>query len=436
MILIYTPRITKRVRYVFKLFFENLMGLKFDLTSKPDFFESYEGVKINYSKEQFDGLLSFYPAGLLCKTGIEGQDLNIFAYEDHKAFFPVYSERPALPFDPFAAAFFLVSRYEEYLPYRKDRFGRFDASESISFKHDFLHKPVVNIWAEKIKLLLIEKYPDIKFKKRRFRFSPTVDIDSAYAFKHKGIVRTLAATMRDVFQLNFVETAERFGVLTGRMKDPFDTFDFLLTLQKEFNLHPIFFILMADYGRYDKNLPVTGVHFQQLIKWLADYAEVGIHPSFDSNTKFNLLEREVERLSKILNREITQSRQHFLRLNFPVTYRNLIQADITDDYTMGYASMPGFRAGICDPYPFYDLDLETETMLMIHPFQIMDGALRDYMMKNIEESQEIIRSVIDEVKTVNGTFISLWHNESLSDQKRWKGWKNLYVEMVKYAAQQ
>ncbi len=436
MILIYTPRITKRVSYIFKLFFENLMGLEFELTSKPDFFKAFEGVRINYSKDQFDGVLNFYPSDLLFKTGIEGQELNVFDFEDHKAFFPVYSERSVFPFDPFAAAFYLVSRYEEYLPYRKDRFGRFDAPESISFKNGFLHKPVVNIWAEKIKRLLIEKYPDLKFKKRRFRFCPTIDIDSAYAFKHKGFVRTVAATMRDVFQLNFGEIAERFSVLSGRMKDPFDTFSFMLALQQEYNLHPIYFILMADYGRFDKNLPVTGGSFQQLIKWLADYAEVGIHPSFESNTKFQLLESEVERLSKILNREITKSRQHFLRLNFPVTYRNLIQADITDDFTMGYASMPGFRAGICDTYPFYDLDLETETMLLIHPFQIMDGTLRDYMMKNIEESGEIIRNIINEVKAVNGTFISLWHNESLSDQKRWSGWKSLYVDLVKYAAQQ
>jgi len=433
MILIYTPRITKRISYIFKLYFEQLMGLKFELTTKTDVFKSFEGAKINYSKNSFDDLLNFHPAELLFKTGIEGQELNVINWQDTKAFFPVYEEGAAMPFDPFAAAFYLVTRYEEYLPYKKDRFGRFDAGESISVEHDILHKPVVNIWAENIKKLLKEKYPDIAFKKRQFRFTPTIDIDSAYAYKFKGFVRTSAATVRDIFQLNFREISERFSVLTDRKQDPFETYGFHLALQKAYHLHPVFFVLMADYGRFDKNLPVHNVNFQQLIKWLADYSEVGVHPSFDSNTRLYLLENEIERLSKVLNREITKSRQHFLRLNFPVTYRNLIQADVTDDYTMGYASLPGFRAGICEPYHFYDLDMETETMLRIHPFQVMDGTLRDYMLKNQEESFQIVRSLIDEVKAVNGSFVSLWHNESLSNQKRWYGWQKLYVDMIKYA---
>ena len=44
-----------------------------------------------------------------------------------------------------------------------------------------------------------------------------------------------------------------------------------------------------------------------------------------------------------------------------------------------------------------------------------------------------IKNIINQVKSVNGTFISLWHNESLSDQKRWKGWRRVYEEMIKYA---
>lgn len=433
MILIYTPRITKRVSYIFKLYFEQLLGVKCELTSRMESFRTFEGARINYSKEFFENCLYFKPAELLFKTGIESQELNVFSHKGIKAFFPVHDAKSAFPFDPFAAAFYLVTRYEEYLPYKKDRFNRFDAHESSSVKYDFLHKPLINIWAYQIRELLNVRFPGLKFRKRQFRFTPTLDIDSAYAFKFKGVVRSLAATSRDLFQLDFREIGERFQVLTGRQPDPFDTYDFQLKLQKEFHLRPIYFLLMADYARFDKNLPVSNTNFQRLIKSLADYAEVGIHPSFESNTSFQRLNMEVDRLSAILNREITKSRQHFLRLNFPVTYRNLVQADITDDYTMGYASLPGFRAGISDTFNFYDLDMETETMLRVHPFQVMDGTLRDYMQKGPAESLEIICKVIDEVKAVDGTFISLWHNESLSNQKRWEGWQDVYVEMIRFA---
>jgi len=101
-----------------------------------------------------------------------------------------------------------------------------------------------------------------------------------------------------------------------------------------------------------------------------------------------------------------------------------------EDYTMGYAAEPGFRAGICTPFYFYDLDYETETKLLVYPFTVMDGTLRDYKDVGIEEAKAIIQSLIYEVKAVNGTFISLWHNESLSDQGRWKGWREVYTYLL------
>jgi hypothetical protein len=140
-------------------------------------------------------------------------------------------------------------------------------------------------------------------------------------------------------------------------------------------------------------------------------------------------------LRSVLNKDISSSRQHFLRIVLPSTYRNLIEQDITDDYSMGYAALPGFRAGICTPFNFYDLDLEIETKLRIHPFAVMDGTLNDYLGLTPADAIDHIKALIKEVKKVDGTFISLWHNESLSDQKRWKGWKRVYEQLIKEAVE-
>ena len=173
--------------------------------------------------------------------------------------------------------------------------------------------------------------------------------------------------------------------------------------------------------------------FQSLIKMIGDYAEIGIHPSFGSNTNTEKLKKEVDRLSKILKREVTKSRQHFLRLIFPDTYRNLIDLDVTDDYTMGYASQIGFRASICTPFHFYDLDMEIETKLKVHPFMVMEATLKYYMKINPEDAISKIEPLIEQVKKVNGVFVSLWHNETLSNEKDWVGWRTVYEEMVKIA---
>jgi hypothetical protein len=169
-----------------------------------------------------------------------------------------------------------------------------------------------------------------------------------------------------------------------------------------------------------------------LIKLLSDYADVGIHASYASNDTPDLLKKEVNRLSDVLNREITRSRQHFLRLEIPNTYHTLLNLDIHNDYSMGFASQPGFRAGTCDAFPFYDLEMEAETPLMIHPFVFMEGTLADYLRLTPEDGLNYIYRLIDEVKAVDGAFISLWHNESLGGQGRWEGWPEVYEKMIAY----
>ncbi|MCD4746380.1 MAG: polysaccharide deacetylase family protein [Bacteroidales bacterium] len=433
MLLIYTHKITNRINYIFKLIFKELLGVDFTLTSNIDDFRAYSGIKFNYSKQAFDTELFFAADNLLFERGIKGQDLSFIDFDGSKAFFTTYNKKSVLPFDPFAASFYLVSRYEEYLPYMKDKYGRFSAKESIAFKQDFLQKPLVNIWTLKIADIIKEKYPSFNFPGKKYKFIPTIDIDAAYAYRLKGFIRTAGAYFNSLFKFDLDVLIERTRVLIGLTKDPFDTYEFQLNIQKQYDLKPIYFILFADYGLNDKNIPVYNSKFQTLIKSLADYAQVGIHPSFGSNTNLKKLKTEVERLSKVLNKEITKSRQHFLKLDLPVTYRNLINLDITDDYTMGFAAAIGFRAGICNSFMFYNIDLDTETNLRVHPFAIMEGTLRDYMNVSASEALSYIKPIIEEVKAVNGTFITLWHNESLSNSKRWVGWDKVYEEMVKLA---
>jgi len=173
--------------------------------------------------------------------------------------------------------------------------------------------------------------------------------------------------------------------------------------------------------------------FIKLIKSIADHADIGIHPSFESNRYPYKLEKEIKNLSKVFHKEITKSRQHFLKLSFPETYKQLIELDIEEDYTMGYASDVGFRAGTCTPFYFYDLDLEIETKLKIFPFQIMEATLLYYLKLNPENSIELCKQIIKEVKEVNGSLYTLWHNETVSEYRQWKNWKRVFVETVKYS---
>jgi len=432
MLLIYTHKITHRNKYIFNLIFKDILGIDFALTSDADEFKKHGSAKLSYTNNPLEDELFFISRNLLFETGINEQNISVFEFNSNKVFYAT-GKASGLPFDIFAASFYLVSRYEEYLPHIRDEHDRFEAKDSLAFLNNFLSKPVVNIWAGWVKDLILKKHPDLFFPQKKYEFISTIDIDNAYAYREKGFTRSIGGYLKSLSTFDFKEIKERNRVLMGLEKDPYDTYDFQLAILKKYNFKSIYFFLLGDYGVNDKNLPIESKRFQSLIKMLGDYAEIGIHPSYGSNKSKAQLKKEVTRLAKVLHREVTKSRQHFLKLTLPETYRNLIDIDITDDYTMGFASQVGFRASICTPFNFYDLDMEMETKLKIHPFAIMEGTLKYYMKVHPEDAMQKIKPLIDEVKAVNGVFMSLWHNDTINNQKLWLGWRAVYEEMVEYA---
>ncbi|MBL7889071.1 MAG: polysaccharide deacetylase family protein [Bacteroidia bacterium] len=415
------------------MIFKDYLSIDFSLTDNVEEFKNSTAPKLSYTLNPIADELFFTSRNLLFESGITEQNISIFEYNNEKVFFAT-GKASALPFDVFSASFFLVSRYEEYLPHIRDEHDRFDAKDSLAFQNNFLQKPLVNIWALWIKNALKNKYPQLQFPERKYQFVSTIDIDNAYAFREKGFTRSIGGYLKAFSKFDVNEIKQRTKVLLGLEKDPYDTYDFQLEILRKHKFKSIYFFLLGDYGVNDKNLPIESKKFQSLIKTLGDYADVGIHPSYGSNKSKEQLKKEVGRLSKVLHRDVTKSRQHFLKLTLPETYRNLIDLDIKDDYTMGFASQVGFRASICTPFNFYDLDMELETKLKIHPFAIMEGTLKYYMKVKPEDAMKKIKPLIDEVKAVNGDFMSLWHNDTLNNQNLWIGWQKVYQEMVKYAS--
>ncbi|MGB0891207.1 MAG: polysaccharide deacetylase family protein [Flavobacteriaceae bacterium] len=430
MILIYTHKVTPRVRYIFKHIFTRVLQLKVDFTFKVEDFVAHNGPKISYTKVPLGGEFFVRSHELLFEQGVNDLDINVLKWDGVPCFFTSGS-KSSIPFDIFAASFYLVTRYEEYLPHVKDMHGRFTAEQSLAYNNKFLEKPVVDIWAYKFLDILKEKFPDIEIKKKEFRFISTIDVDNAYAYKHKSLVRTTGGFLKDLSQFKIFNIWDRFSVLVNLKKDPYSTFKKLIELKEKHEVRTIFFFLIADYTTFDTNVSASKSKFKLLIKSMVDYARVGLHPSYFTMNDLSLLKKEKERLESITNMPMVRSRQHFLRFNLPQTYQNLIDLEITEDYSMGYASHSGFRASTCSPFYFYDLDFEIQTPLKIFPFALMDTTLNDYMKLTPKQSLGKIRDLKNEVKRVNGTFITLFHNESLSGYQRWKGWSRVYESMLK-----
>jgi hypothetical protein len=429
-IVLYASKTTFRLKYTCNLVFKDLLGLNFQITNNKEEFIAYTGPKISYAAERvYNEPFFICSENILFQTGIKEKNLMMGEWRETKVLFSKQNGEK-VPFDLFGAVFFLVTRYEEYLPHVRDQYDRFEAESSIAFIHQFLRKPLVNIWVKFFKDLLLEEYPSLQIKEPGYHFISTIDIDNAYAFAQKGVMRTVGGYIRALVNLNWKNLRDRTRVLFGFMPDPFDSYSHQLRIQKKYNIPVIYFFLLGDYGVNDKNLPSNHRDFQRLIKHLADYAQVGIHPSFGSNDDTYQVRKEISRLTNITHREIINSRQHYARLHFPGTYKTIIENGIQNDFSMGYHNQPGFRASISTPYYWYDLESESETSLKIYPYIFSETSLRFGVKLRPDEALETVRPLINEIKATGGTFTSMFNNESLGDYGEWHGWKDLYEEVV------
>jgi len=325
----------------------------------------------------------------------------------------------------------MVSRYEEYLPFKGDHFKRFTAENSIAFKYNFLEKPVVNLWVNQLKTILTAYYPVVEFKPPKYNITPTVDVDIAYAYKNKGFLRNTGSYINELSRLNFTRLRERIAVLAGIKADPFDTFAYMHSQLKKYKHKAYYFFLVGDYGIHDKNTSLEQVEFKSLIKDIADRYLVGLHPSFGSNKDKAIVEKEQMRLEEVIKKRITKSRQHYIMLKWPNTYEDLIELEIQEDHSMGFPDHVGFRAGICNPFYFYNLKLDIKTVLKIVPFIMMDVTLKDYQNLNTEAAIQKSKELINTVKNNNGNCTFIWHNNSLSEREGWEGWRKVFEAQLR-----
>ena len=422
MILIYTPILTRRIEYIFKHIFNRLLLKDVKFTSTVEDFISFNGPKISYCQNQLSNEYFIKSNRILLEQGISYIDIKIKEWNNLKCFF--YDEKSSFPFDIFSASFYLLSRYEEYLPQLKDDYGRFSCKESIAYKNGFLQEPIIDIWIQSFKLSLQNYFPKISFISNNYSVKTIIDVPSAYRYKSKGFFRTIGGLFSDLIRLKLINIFIRFLVILGFKKDPYDNFKWIINRQKESKSKFLFFFLIGTFSTYDKNISLTNKSFKKIIKYVADYSKVGLKLSHFALNNVEVLKNEKESLENLTNKNLQFSRNTLSKVNLPNTYRNLIKLNIKQDYTMGYYNMIGFRASTCSPFLFYDIDNEIQTPLTIYPFCFIDNSLLN--MNSFLDKKEKIIEIINKVKAVNGVLTTIFHNHTFSEEKKWKKFKDLF----------
>lgn len=382
MLLILSPQTSPRIEYVCNVIFKRVLGLEYSIINDEERYKAHTDFKLRYLPK----------SNILFENDIRQQDEKL-----------LLQDKPAL-------AFYLLTNYEEYLPEcPKDQHGRIVHEQSFVVRHQLHKQATVQRIALEYKNLLSKQKPDFQWKGNDYRFVPTFDIDIAYAYKGKTFLHFCGALGKAVLTLQWSRAKQ---IIKARhqqdFQDPYDVYDIEKQLCEQHQLQAIYFFLTSDRTQYDRNISPRSPYFSDLVQKLKAYATIGLHPSYHSKNQNDII-KEKKTLEEKGQVKIQYSRHHFLKVKFPETFRNLIAAGITDDYSLGFYDRIGFRNGMAIPFPFFDVKENNTTNLMLHPLLIMDSAAVQEL--GIEEKyQKEITGLIQEVKTVGGEMIALWHS--------------------------
>jgi hypothetical protein len=422
-LIIYSAHITNRLQYIVDTLFE----ADVILTDNVNEYKASSLFKLNYSSTTIhDDEVWIKPHSLLFQTKIEVQTIDCFEWNGLTAFFKTEG---TIAFDVLAASFYLISRYEEYLPHEKDEHARYSHTNSTAYKNNFLYLPLVDLWLKKIK----EVIRSLAIHNSQFTFIPTYDIDIAYQYLHHSVIKNVFIFYKELLKGNFTAVVEQGNVYSGWKQDPFDTFNWLDALHKKHKLQPVYFLLtLLRKGKFDRNVLATKKAIKNLYQRLAEQYVTGLHPSYKSSEDVSneLLLKERNTLSNIIQHPITISRNHYLRFIVPQTYRTLIQQGFTDDYSMAYGSINGFRASTSKAFYWFDVEKNESTELLIHPFSFMEANSIFHQKNTVQQAYAEMMQHYEIIQSVNGTFISLFHNHFLTEQPEWIEWRKMYEQFL------
>jgi len=333
--------------------------------------------------------------------------------------------------DIFASSFFMLTRWEEYVNKIKDKHGRFPGRESIAYKFNFLHRPVVNEYVEMLWNML--KFLEInqKRKEKKFKIVLTHDVDSVYKYNYilsgtKELVGDIIKRRNFlVFWKNLVSKV-KFHI--NLQSDPFDTYDYLMDISERLGIKSYFFFHSSTNSCYDKdNIKYLGKLAERILR-RGHY--IGFHPGYKTYNNPKLFKEEKENIEKVIGLKLRYGRQHYLRFEIPTTWQIWEDNNMEWDSTLGYADEEGFRCGTCYSFNVFNILKRKMLKLKEKPLIVMEATLACYKQYSSGQMKEKILNLMEKVKKYEGEFVFLWHNSSFNTPF-WEKYKYIYEEILR-----
>ncbi len=324
-----------------------------------------------------------------------------------------------------ASAFFLLSRYEELINKNRDNHGRFSAKDSILSKENLLHRPLVDEYGKFLRELLRSVGVNIAVPKQKMSVTLTHDVD--IPFIYRNFLSILGGIKRGDFKTLFK------SLFSSLKKNPFYTFPWLVDTDNKLpNARKIYFLRNPLFPEYFDRpyIKIENSDMRKLLRFLKNEGvELGLHASYASAEHLELVEEEKVSIERMIGRHISANRNHYLRLISNKQLDTLAEAGVKEDFTIGFADMPGFRMGTCRPVRYINPETLNVGDLILHPLTMMDGTFSQYLGLNYDEAYNMACALVEQVEKYGGELVLLWHNSEVRGENYHK---KLYKNLISY----
>lgn len=425
MLLVHLEDPTPRARHVASHVIGRLLGIPMSFAAATEEFRSASGPRLSYGRTVFEGAYQMAFSGGLA---FDAEPDGVVTMNGIPYLFGV-DGRP----DLFASVFRLLSLVDEFSCSDRDQHGRVPSTSLFVVKHGLSDDPWVDHWAARLGMELDECWPGVVKTGRSYRNIVTVDLDNVLRHAGRPLIRALGATARDLLKGEPGVAADRWRVRLGE-RDPYLNAIDLVEEHLGSVDEAILFLLVRGDSDHDHAVPPDRwpEDVRRRFRRLPARMRMGLHPSYRSSEDEQRWRAEAEILGEI-HLPRTASRQHFLRWSSSKMFRTVQALGYQEEHTLGFSDRVGFRASTCTPFPWYDLDRECATDLMIHPFVAMDSALIERMHHSPEGVMDTMNALSDKVRAVGGTFISVWHDRYLSGYREFAPWPRVFERVMKHA---
>jgi hypothetical protein len=350
------------------------------------------------------------------------------------------SGQTVIHYDILGLTYWMLNRIEEIGRTDLDIHGRFPAINSHAYNNDYLERPVIDEWLNILGQVIQKQWPLVVLKQHQFGMKVSHDVDrpSRYAFATPlSVLRSIAGDVlkRKNFNILFKAPLIRFFSRKKlHVDDKFNTFDWLMDVSEENDITSAFYFICGTTSNMDADYTLAHRAIRDLIRRIHNRGhEVGLHPSYGSYQKPEIIKEEADRLRKTLKSEgIVQGslggRMHYLRWEQPTTLQAWDDAGMCYDSTLGYADRPGFRCGTCFEYPGFNTLTQKMLSVRVRPLIVMEITVLSPFYSGFGLTQKAEDKMLElkyKCMRVSGQFSLLWHNSEFIDPNSKRIYKNV-----------